>query len=48
VRAVASDLLPIKRLTLELPELIKPAVVLWYQPQQAVMNPQSPLQVMEF
>jgi hypothetical protein len=48
VRAVASDLLPIKRLTLELPELIKPAVVLWYQPQQTVMNPQSPLQVMEF
>jgi hypothetical protein len=48
VRAVASDLLAINRLALELPELLKPAVVLWYRPQQAVMNPQSPVQVMEF
>lgn len=48
VRAVASDLLAINRLTLELPELLKPAVVMWYRPQQSVMNPQSPAQVMEF
>lgn len=48
VHVVASDMFPINRLTIETPELVKPAVVVWYRPQQAVINPNSPIQVLEF
>jgi len=48
VRADAADLLAVNRLTLRLPELLKPAVVLWYRPQQALVDQTNNEQTLEF
>ena len=48
VRAEAADLLAVNRLTLQLPQLLKPAVVLWYRPKQALVNQGTHEQTLEF
>ena len=48
VHADASDVLSIERVTLSLPEVIKPAVVVWYKTRQGVITTQSAEQTLEF
>jgi hypothetical protein len=48
VRADAADVLAIERLTLTLPDLLKSAIVLWYQPRQRLLAPDQTTTVLEF
>jgi hypothetical protein len=48
VHADAADVLAIERLTLTLPDLLKPAIVLWYQPRQRLLAPDQSTTVLEF
>ena len=45
VHATASDLLPVERLSLAIPALAKPAVVVWYEPKQAILGNESELEL---
>lgn len=48
VRAEASDMLPIERLTLKLPNLMMPATILWYQPRQRLLGADQSSTILDF
>jgi hypothetical protein len=48
VRAEAVDVLAIERLTLTLPDLLQPAILLWYPPRQRLLSPDNSSTVLEF
>lgn len=48
VKAESADPLRIERLSIELPELIKPAVVVSYRPQQTLVAPKDGARLLEF